>query len=112
MTLLLRAFAMAIEIRAYLNIGIRLLQIASAVFVLAVSLSLRHVNKDDEEFVAHPSTLLFVAAVGGLSITGGLFGLALTWFTCLVKYGRVVDLLGIMLNLASGSVGTCHSSWK
>lgn len=48
-----------------------------------------------------------MATVGGLTVAGGLFGLALTWLICLVKYGYVVDLPGVMLNLAAGSVSVC-----
>lgn len=98
---------MAVSFRTYLNVGIRLIQITFASTILGMSLSLQHIKRDDEKFMNHPPTLLFVTVVGGLTITGALFGLALTWYTCLVKYGRVSDLLGILLNLAAGSVGDC-----
>lgn len=64
-------------------------------------------RSDDKRFVNHSPTLHFVAVVSGLTIASGLFSLSLTWCTCLVKYCRVVDLLGIMLNLAAGSVSVC-----
>jgi hypothetical protein len=107
MTLLLCIFVMVVSIRTYLNVGILLLQIAFAGTILAVSLSLQHVKSNDERSKNHAPTLLFVAAVGGLTVGGGLFSLSLTWCTCLVKYGRIVDLRGIILNLAAGSVRVC-----
>ncbi|KAF1934140.1 uncharacterized protein M421DRAFT_415187, partial [Didymella exigua CBS 183.55] len=107
MTSFLCVSAMVIAIRTSLNITVRLSQIAFACTILAVSLSLKHIDGDAEKFLNHPPTLLFVAAIGGLTTAGGQFGLALTWYTYLVKYGRVVDLLGIVLNLDAGSVSVC-----
>lgn len=98
---------MAVPVRTYPNVVTRFLQMAFAGVVLVAIFTLQHVRSDDEKFMYHPPTLHFIAAASGLTVAGGLFGLSLTWYTCLVKYGRVVDLLGIMLNLAVGSVGAC-----
>jgi len=104
MILLPCMLVMAVPVRTYLNVGIRLLQIAFAGVVIAAAVSLQHVRSENEKFMNHPPTLHLVAAVSGLIAAGCLFSVSLTWYTCLVKYGRVVDLLGIMLNLAAGSV--------
>lgn len=110
MTLASCIFAMASPVRTCLNVGVRLLQMAFAGVILAAAITPQHVRSDNEKFKNHPPTLHFVAAVSGLTVAGALFGLSLTWYTCLVKYGRVVDLLDILLNLAAGSVSICHVS--
>ncbi|KAF3045575.1 hypothetical protein E8E12_010118 [Didymella heteroderae] len=71
---------MVVAIRTCLNIRMRLLQTALAATILAASLTLQHVKDNDETVLIHLPTLLFVSV-----------------------YGRVVDLLGIMFNLAAGS---------
>ena len=94
---------MPLQIYSVVSVTIRLSQITFAAAALTLSVLL---TSDYDDLFGHISIIRWpIVAVGSLSVAGGTFGLAITfWLRCFVKISCLVDIVFIALNATIGSM--------